>query len=38
MVLSNNKMIYDFDPDMEMFEWFGGEIKLASQTSSGFSL
>lgn len=25
MVLSNNKMIYDFGPDMDLFEWIGGE-------------
>ena len=28
MVLSNNKMIYDFGPDMELFEWIGGESML----------
>ena len=28
MVLSNNKMIYDFGPDMELFEWIGGESVL----------
>lgn len=25
MVLSNNKMIYEFGPDMDLFEWIGGE-------------
>jgi ribose transport system permease protein len=25
MVLSNNRMIYDFGPDQELFEWIGGE-------------
>lgn len=25
MVVSNNKMIYDFGPDQEIFEWLGGE-------------
>lgn len=25
MVISNNKMIYDFGPDQELFEWLGGE-------------
>ncbi|MCF3935234.1 ABC transporter permease [Acuticoccus sp. M5D2P5] len=25
MVISNNKMIYDFGPDQELFEWIGGE-------------
>ena len=25
MVLSNNKMIYNFGPDMDLFEWIGGE-------------
>ncbi len=25
MVISNNKMIYEFGPDMELFEWIGGE-------------
>lgn len=24
-VVSNNKMIYDFGPDMDLFEWIGGE-------------
>ena len=24
MVLSNNKMIYDFGPDQELYEWLGG--------------
>lgn len=28
MVLSNNKMIYDFGPDMDLFEWIGGESVL----------
>lgn len=28
MVLSNNKMIYDFGPDMDLFEWIGGESML----------
>lgn len=28
MVLSNNKMIYEFGPDMELFEWIGGESML----------
>lgn len=28
MVISNNKMIYDFGPDMELFEWIGGESVL----------
>ena len=28
MVISNNKMIYDFGPDMELFEWIGGESML----------
>lgn len=28
MVFSNNKMIYDFGPDMELFEWIGGESML----------
>lgn len=28
MVLSNNKMIYDFGPDAELFEWIGGESML----------
>ena len=28
MVLSDNKMIYDFGPDMELFEWIGGESML----------
>jgi len=25
MVISNNKMVYDFGPDQELFEWIGGE-------------
>ncbi len=25
MVVSNNKMIYDFGPDQDLFEWIGGE-------------
>lgn len=25
MVISNNKMIYEFGPDQELFEWIGGE-------------
>lgn len=25
MVISNNKMIYEFGPDQEIFEWVGGE-------------
>ncbi|RMF33127.1 MAG: ABC transporter permease [Alphaproteobacteria bacterium] len=25
MVVSNNKMIYEFGPDQELFEWLGGE-------------
>jgi ribose transport system permease protein len=25
MVISNNKMIYDFGPDQDLFEWIGGE-------------
>ncbi len=25
MVTSNNKMIYDFGPDQDLFEWIGGE-------------
>ena len=28
MVLSNNKMIYEFGPDMDLFEWIGGESML----------
>ena len=28
MVVSNNKMIYDFGPDQELFEWIGGEDTL----------
>ncbi len=28
MVISNNKMIYEFGPDMELFEWIGGESML----------
>ncbi len=28
MVLSNNKMIYEFGPDMDLFEWIGGESVL----------
>ena len=28
MVISNNKMIYDFGPDQELFEWIGGEDTL----------
>jgi len=28
MVLSNNKMIYDFGPDQDLFEWIGGESML----------
>jgi len=28
MVLSNNKMIYEFGPDQEIFEWIGGESVL----------
>ncbi len=28
MVVSNNKMIYDFGPDMDLFEWIGGESML----------
>jgi len=27
-VVSNNKMIYDFGPDMDLFEWIGGESVL----------
>lgn len=27
-VVSQNKMIYDFGPDMELFEWIGGESVL----------
>ena len=25
MVISNNKMVYNFGPDQELFEWIGGE-------------
>jgi ribose transport system permease protein len=25
MVVSNNKMVYEFGPDQELFEWIGGE-------------
>lgn len=25
MVISNNRMIYDFGPDQDLFEWIGGE-------------
>ena len=28
MVLSNNKMIYEFGPDQDLFEWIGGESML----------
>jgi ribose transport system permease protein len=28
MVVSNNKMIYEFGPDQELFEWIGGESML----------
>lgn len=28
MVISNNKMIYEFGPDQELFEWIGGESVL----------
>ena len=28
MVISNNKMIYDFGPDQDLFEWIGGESML----------
>lgn len=28
MVISNNKMIYEFGPDMDLFEWIGGESML----------
>lgn len=28
MVLSNNKMIYEFGPDQDLFEWIGGESVL----------
>ena len=28
MVLSNNKMIYQFGPDQDLFEWIGGESML----------
>ncbi|MCY3982908.1 MAG: ABC transporter permease [Roseovarius sp.] len=28
MVVSNNKMIYDFGPDQDLFEWIGGESVL----------
>ena len=28
MVVSNNKMIYDFGPDQDLFEWIGGESML----------
>ena len=28
MVVSDNKMIYDFGPDMDLFEWIGGESML----------
>ncbi len=28
MVISNNKMIYDFGPDQELFEWIGGQDTL----------
>ncbi|MEP3279597.1 MAG: ABC transporter permease [Stappiaceae bacterium] len=28
MVLSNNKMIYKFGPDQDLFEWIGGESML----------
>jgi ribose transport system permease protein len=28
MVLSDNKMIYDFGPDQDLFEWIGGESVL----------
>ena len=28
MVISNNKMIYEFGPDMDLFEWIGGESVL----------
>jgi len=29
MVISNNKMIYDFGPDQDLFEWIGGESVLS---------
>jgi len=29
MVVSNNKMIYDFGPDHDLYEWIGGESVLA---------
>jgi ribose transport system permease protein len=28
MVVSNNKMVYEFGPDQELFEWIGGESVL----------
>jgi ribose transport system permease protein len=28
MVISNNKMVYEFGPDQELFEWIGGESVL----------
>ncbi|MGI9354422.1 MAG: ABC transporter permease [Rhizobiaceae bacterium] len=28
MVISNNKMIYEFGPDTDLFEWIGGESML----------
>ncbi|MCB1491328.1 MAG: ABC transporter permease [Rhodobiaceae bacterium] len=28
MVISNNKMIYEFGPDQKLFEWIGGESML----------
>ncbi len=28
MVVSNNKMIYEFGPDQDLFEWIGGESML----------
>ena len=28
MVISNNKMIYEFGPDQDLFEWIGGESVL----------
>ena len=28
MVVSNNKMVYDFGPDQDLFEWIGGESVL----------
>lgn len=35
MVISNNKMIYDFGPDQDIFQWIGGSDTLGVPIRSG---